>query len=683
MFFHYCSSAPVNTTKNSYSEFIEDLKSNKCVMPQEIQLPFQNPKLNNFEYLSSYLTICQNTKSTKRSKEAVILCKEIFDNLRNISCSTKAIALPDINIQLSQEVCGDIHALKSSVPENDGSLLKRLTDSFLCDIMCDGVFEKACQVLLWSYEVRKHIASVNTPNNEQMSDALEKITEGKKNNIPIEAHENESKLLNTTSKTSQSETVLKNSQTSGKVSSTDVADPSKDENQDNHLPDQTLEKSKDHKMQNQLTTPRNIVGTNSNLQENPSDQVNDPKTEDQMQEIAENGVDSNNNNELEQAENHNDLVSTGKGKKAKNDLKDASVNLPSNKGLSDDQAGNNQGSNMPTENEQNNAAGNNNENIANEETEKINDENDKAKNTIVNNKNETGTIATHMDQNTADTEVADEQTQKQGSENIAISKNEISSHKSNINNIDENTKNQAKVITTQGNTTDKTKNILNDQNPIPINTEKSDQTVSVSEKTSLKADPKSSPKDTTASKIPIPNSELPSVATESPSQAPTETTVALEKMEGENDGHQPADKEQPDQYTDDLENNGDDEEYSRPDYDGNLYDNTKTRESNPDIPNTVDIPAPKEVVTSQQEKPMEFPSRDSFGQETNDIQMIAAFPEQEDSHFFFYFLSFVLILMAGYLIFHNKQKIIALIVEGRHERNRRSHRAGYKKLETK
>ncbi|GFX32021.1 uncharacterized protein TNCV_4098721 [Trichonephila clavipes] len=649
-------------------------------MPLQIQLPFQKPELNNFEYLSSYLTICQNTKSTKRSKEAVILCKEIFDNLRNISCS-KTIDLPDIHVQLSLEVCGDIHALKSSVPENDGSLIKRLTDSFLCDIMCDGVFEKACQVLLWSYEVRKHIASVNA-NNEQMSDALEKVTEGKKNNITVEAHENESKL-NKTTKTSQSEIVLKNSQTSGKVSSTDVADPLKDENQDNHLPDQALEKSKDHKKQNQLTTPKNIVGYNSNLQENPSDQVKDPRTEDQLQEITENGIVSNNNNELEPAENHNNLVSTGEDKKAKNDLKDASVNLPSNKGSphSDDQVENNQGSNIPIENEQNNAA-DNNENIANEETEKINDENDKAKNTIVNNKNETETIAADKDQNTVDIEVADEQTQKQGSENIAIAKNEISSHKSNINNIDENTQNQAKVITTQRNITDKTKNILNDQNPIPIKTEESDQTVAVSEKTSLKVDPKSSPKDTTAPKIPIPNSELLSVATESPSQAPTETTVALEKMEGENDGHQPADKE-PDQYTDDLENNGDDEEYSRPDYDGNLYDNTKTRESNPDIPNTVDIPAPKEVVTSQQEKPLEFPSRDSFGQETNDIQMIAAFPEQEDSHFFFYFLSIVLILMAGYLIFHNKQKIIALIVEGRHERNRRSHRAGYKKLETK
>lgn len=37
------------------------------------------------------------------------------------------------------------------------------------------------------------------------------------------------------------------------------------------------------------------------------------------------------------------------------------------------------------------------------------------------------------------------------------------------------------------------------------------------------------------------------------------------------------------------------------------------------------------------------------------------FPEQEDSHFFFYFLSIVFIVMAGYLVFHNKQKVSKLI----------------------
>lgn len=58
------------------------------------------------------------------------------------------------------------------------------------------------------------------------------------------------------------------------------------------------------------------------------------------------------------------------------------------------------------------------------------------------------------------------------------------------------------------------------------------------------------------------------------------------------------------------------------------------------------------------------------------------FPEQEDTHFFFYFVTIVIFAIGGYVLFHNKQKIFALIIEGRHERRRRSG-ASYRKLETK
>lgn len=50
-------------------------------------------------------------------------------------------------------------------------------------------------------------------------------------------------------------------------------------------------------------------------------------------------------------------------------------------------------------------------------------------------------------------------------------------------------------------------------------------------------------------------------------------------------------------------------------------------------------------------------SRNNIGRIPDGGPVISAFPDQEDSHFFFYFLSIVLILMAGYLIFHNKQKV--------------------------
>ncbi|XP_023217112.1 trans-Golgi network integral membrane protein 2-like isoform X2 [Centruroides sculpturatus] len=61
--------------------------------------------------------------------------------------------------------------------------------------------------------------------------------------------------------------------------------------------------------------------------------------------------------------------------------------------------------------------------------------------------------------------------------------------------------------------------------------------------------------------------------------------------------------------------------------------------------------------------------------------MGSVFPEEEDSHFFAYFLTIIVLCIAGYLVFHNKQKIIALIIEGRHERRRRPN--GYKRLDTK
>uniref|UniRef100_T1ILB5 Uncharacterized protein n=1 Tax=Strigamia maritima TaxID=126957 RepID=T1ILB5_STRMM len=54
---------------------------------------------------------------------------------------------------------------------------------------------------------------------------------------------------------------------------------------------------------------------------------------------------------------------------------------------------------------------------------------------------------------------------------------------------------------------------------------------------------------------------------------------------------------------------------------------------------------------------------------------------QYDSHFFIYFLTAIVLCVLLYLAFHNKQKIIALIIEGRHERRRRSSNVSYKKLD--
>lgn len=53
---------------------------------------------------------------------------------------------------------------------------------------------------------------------------------------------------------------------------------------------------------------------------------------------------------------------------------------------------------------------------------------------------------------------------------------------------------------------------------------------------------------------------------------------------------------------------------------------------------------------------------------------------QDDSHFFAYFLTAVVLCVVGYLAFHNKRKILALILEGRHERQRR-YNGHYRRLD--
>ncbi|KAG8237714.1 hypothetical protein J437_LFUL017502 [Ladona fulva] len=60
------------------------------------------------------------------------------------------------------------------------------------------------------------------------------------------------------------------------------------------------------------------------------------------------------------------------------------------------------------------------------------------------------------------------------------------------------------------------------------------------------------------------------------------------------------------------------------------------------------------------------------------------FPHAQDSHFFAYFLTMVVICIIGYLVFHNKQKIIALALEGRRMQGsrRRPNTSSYKKLDS-
>ncbi|GLV32019.1 hypothetical protein CBL_07778 [Carabus blaptoides fortunei] len=58
------------------------------------------------------------------------------------------------------------------------------------------------------------------------------------------------------------------------------------------------------------------------------------------------------------------------------------------------------------------------------------------------------------------------------------------------------------------------------------------------------------------------------------------------------------------------------------------------------------------------------------------------YDDVEDSNFFAYFMFVSVLFIAGYVLYHNKQKILALVLEGRRDRNsrRRPNTASYRKL---
>lgn len=56
-------------------------------------------------------------------------------------------------------------------------------------------------------------------------------------------------------------------------------------------------------------------------------------------------------------------------------------------------------------------------------------------------------------------------------------------------------------------------------------------------------------------------------------------------------------------------------------------------------------------------------------------------PDDGDTHFFVYYLTVIGVCILMYVLFHNKQKILALIVEGRQERRRRPNTSQYRPLD--
>ncbi|GIY15582.1 uncharacterized protein CDAR_113471 [Caerostris darwini] len=702
---HCGFSAPVNNTESLYSLFLKELEFNQCSIPDKVQLPFNDAHLNNFEYLSSYLQICQNTESTIRSKEAVNLCKEIFNNIRSISCSPKTISLPDIDVQLSKNICPDIANLTNSVPE-DKSFLKRLTDGFICEIMCEKEFEKACQILLWSYEVQKQISDTENiaqsklaPNSLEktleMNDNLKTNNEMDENKTPqAETNKAADNTLHSILQTVKNEatTDQKSTQTSSTVNEPQEKSSSTNKNvdQNQQIPNQQIndavQLTNDTKTYNANTLDKiteTVASTSVVTLGNEQDEINPDNVN-----FAGNVEEPRDHPDNQELKNDLTLNEIDTEKKNNNELTNQLGNekkLPN----AEDLQMNEKGTQL-----ENKLSGNNHIRKENEKVEAssttiidgvgINQK--QIKTNITSNTPNIKVTEQHLQNTDITAHVTDQAEHQPNSITAAQDKSQmktITRTETPDQTKDSGVQKISKLTSIDSNhTTDANEGNGNEvKNPISPDVSKqvkeTDQTNINSGNMPVKTKPEILDENPTVQSIGISNTEMSSF-TSSPSKVPTESTILLEKMEGENDINQPGQNNE-DQY--DLENTGDDE-FSSPDYDGNnLYD-AKNKEPNPEIPTPVKIP--KESISNQNEKPIpnDF-SPNLFEHGQSDIQMIATFPDAEDSHFFFYFLSIVLIVMIGYLVFHNKQKIIALIVEGRHERNRRSHRVGYKKLENK
>lgn len=81
---------------------------------------------------------------------------------------------------------------------------------------------------------------------------------------------------------------------------------------------------------------------------------------------------------------------------------------------------------------------------------------------------------------------------------------------------------------------------------------------------------------------------------------------------------------------------------------------------------------PKEIDTHQEET------------ETGNTAQFNQLGDPDNSHFYAYFMTMVVICIVGYVVFHNKQKILALALEGRSRRGtrRRPNTSAYRKLDS-
>ncbi|KFM63145.1 Trans-Golgi network integral membrane protein 2, partial [Stegodyphus mimosarum] len=623
----YISAAPVSPTVSPYKEFMNYLAQNKCRMPEVIDVPYST--------LNVPLDVCQKDGSIQR-KETLYLCKEAFQAVKNITCSSVNV-VPPIRVPLSLDVCLDFANLHELIPKSSTSIGTRLADTLICNIICADELNEVCRFLLWTYQVQYNIATfqanANAQNNGQDLQTFDEnktatLDSGKPTKVALQNPSNVS-VLKVNSSVEDIESSPKQNDVAESVPSIPGAFKQVG---DVHKKDDDMNLNKTGKA---LSVEEMDQLKLKELSQNDSlNQIQSTQTATSIPGLGENNLHGNiiSQNSSTGASIGNQVPDTDKISESLNSKKNDNADIVL----------------KPDANDQNDGS------FTKFVITGKNKQNEHIKNVKVKTSDEPKPLPQDTKTSKSDPDVGD------------LTKNAGSG------NFTKGSSNDGKKVIIAGNTSaavaDK-KTMLPDgtlsektleENVKPSKPSQGNVKPGINSGTEVKVAEHTAPVQPTEDILSSPSKSSPEL-----SLIPTTVDVPLEQMEGENDNH-PADKES-DQYN------------------GALEQPVKHKELDSKVSSPVIIKNEVTVDRSSLDKAFDnFPSRNSMGHGMpDDIPMISSLPDQEDSHFFFYFLSIVLILMAGYLIVHNKQKIIALIVEGRHERRRRSHGIGYKKLETK
>lgn len=137
-----------------YDKFISFATENKCTTPKDLKLPFpESSDPSSFNYLFTPLIECRTSDDTDKYNEVNMLCTEIFDVLKDITCVRYNLSFSAIESDhFSEDVCRDFENLKGILPQKDNYLSGRLSDKLLCKVICSEGKYELCKTLLWSYD---------------------------------------------------------------------------------------------------------------------------------------------------------------------------------------------------------------------------------------------------------------------------------------------------------------------------------------------------------------------------------------------------------------------------------------------------------------------------------------------------------------------------------------------------